>query len=125
MTATCRAIVEVVNQLARAVNHQPRMNIDVPFRVPFKLLWDAGERFYFGKELRGRAEPGEPLETDGRAPRVEQQFFHLAPDAFGREVCEVNRAAEFDGRRVDVELEARGELRGAQHAQRIFDERFA
>src|SRR5207237_1127136 len=57
-------VVEVINQLARAVAGEPGMDIYRAFGMPFRVLRHALERSDFGEELCGRAEFIEPLKAD-------------------------------------------------------------
>src|SRR4051812_12781465 len=57
-------IRQVINHLARAINDEPGMNIQVSLRVPFFLLWHADQSFQLRKKLIERAELLQPLESD-------------------------------------------------------------
>ena len=78
-----------------------------------------------GKSFAIDAEIHREREAD-RRPRREQQLLELAPDPLGGQIVERNLAAE---RRAStssrVNVEARGELDGAQHAQAVVAERRA
>src|ERR1044071_8347031 len=86
------------------------------------FLLHALQRVEFGEELGRDDQAVEPTEADGVLRRNDENLLQLAPDALGREVCEVDGEAELYGLPFDLEPEARGELRGAQDAQGVLDE---
>ena len=75
-----------------------------------------------GQERVDDAEVQRERETDARAAAPQQQLLDLAPDPFGRQIVERN----VDGSSARVsssrQLESRGELHGAQHAQAVVAE---
>src|SRR5713226_2148841 len=54
--------------------------------------------------------------------RLQQELFHLAPDAFARQIGQINLATKFDGLWLNFKFESRGKLRGPQHAQAVLGE---
>src|SRR5712692_6065985 len=54
--------------------------------------------------------------------RLQQELFHLAPDAFVRQIGQINLATKFDGLCLNFKFKSRGKLRGPQHAQAVLDE---
>src|SRR6266849_2074880 len=52
--------------------------------------------------------------------RLQQELFHLSPDAFARQIRKVDLATEFARLGLNPESESRGKLRGAQDAQTVF-----
>lgn len=78
-----------------------------------------------GQQLRPEsiedAEVRGGVQSDRGGLRLEEPLLDLAPDAFGGEVGEVDRAAEGDRRRLDGEGEAGGKLDQAEDAQAVFD----
>jgi hypothetical protein len=56
--------VEIINALARLVDHLQRVHPHITFRVPFRLLFTPHERFQLGKQLIDNAEFEREGETD-------------------------------------------------------------
>src|SRR5229473_7962097 len=52
--------------------------------------------------------------------RLQQELFHLSPDAFARQIRKVDLATEFARLGLNPEFESRGKLCGAQDAQTVF-----
>ncbi len=90
--------------------------------MPLGLLRAADERLHLGQDPPGHAELVRKGEADRRPLRPQQQLLHLAPDALGRQVVERDAAAHGGGAFVHRQFEARGELQGAEHAERVVGE---
>ncbi len=65
-------IGEIVNQFARAINYQPRMDKDITFRVPLGILRNIDERFDFRKKLIERAQSVQPTQPDRGTLRAQE-----------------------------------------------------
>ncbi len=115
-------IREIVDALSCLVDHEQGVDPDVPLGMPRGLLCTADEGLELGKQPLDDAELERQREPDGRSRCFEQQLLDLAPEPLSGKVVERNRLAQRFGLRVDVELEARGELKRAQHAQAVLPE---
>ena len=115
--------IEIADPLARLIDDLQRVHPDVSLRVPLGLLGATHERFQLWKELIDHTEIQRERKTNGRALGPEEQFFDLAPDSFGRQVVEADRSAERLRVVVERQLEARGKLNRAKHAQTVVAER--
>ena len=115
--------IEIVDALPRLVDHLQRVHPDVAFRMPLGLLLAPDERLQFRKQLIDDAELERERESDRRALGAQQQLFDLSPDALGRQIVEADRSAQRLRVVVERQLEARGELHRAQHAQAVVAER--
>ncbi len=113
---------QVVDAQARLVNHLQRVDPDIALRMPLGFLLAAHERAQLGKELLDDAEVQRQREA-ARRLRREQQFLDLSPDTLGRQIVERDRPAQGPRPLVELEVEPRGELHGAQHAQAVLGER--
>ena len=124
ITVNRRGAIEIAIQLARAVDHHQRVNPDVAFGMPFRLLLAADER-HASRAARCSTTPRSQRERESdRWPRrLQQQLLQFAPDPFGRQIVEPDPPAQFGGLLVERELEACGELHRAQHAQAVVAER--
>ena len=60
-----------------------------------------------------------------RLPRLQQELLDLAPDPFRRQIVERNRRAQRARLLLELALEPRRELDGAQHAKAVVTERAA
>ena len=103
-------ILEVVDAARAPVDHEQRVDPDVPFRVPLGFLRAADERVELGKQpLDDRRSSASAKPIDGRA-RAQQQLLDLSPDALGGQVVERNAPAQRRRAGIERELEPRGEL---------------
>src|SRR5207245_7080419 len=75
-------IIQAIDQFTRAIDNQAGMNKDIAFGMPFRILRNLDEGLQFGKQLIDRAELSQPIETDRRTPRPQQEFLHLSPNSF-------------------------------------------
>src|SRR5437867_1481048 len=95
---------------------------DIPFGVPFRILGAALEGAQLRKEALDDAEAIGPLEPERGAPGLEEQLLDLPPDPLDREVAEIDPPAKIGRVIFDGELEAGGELDGAQDPKAVLDE---
>ena len=91
--------------------------------MPLGLLLAADERPQLRQHLIDDAEVEREREADRRPLGLEQQLLDLAPDPLGRQIVERDAPAQRRGVVVERELEARGKLHRAQHAQAVVAER--
>ena len=115
-------IPEIVDAPARLVDDQQRVDPDVSFGVPLRLLRTADERVELGEQALDDAHLERQREAERRPARAQQQLFDLPPDPLGRQIVERDGAAERRGRRIDRQREPRRELDGAEHAQAVVAE---
>src|SRR3954468_5893875 len=84
---------QVGDSRSRLVDHLQRMYPDVPLGMPLRFLRTSGQGAKLRKQRADDSEIHRERETDRRAPRLQQQLFDFAPDAFARQIVERNRAA--------------------------------
>ena len=113
---------QIVDHRARLVDDQQRVRSRRRPRVPLGLLLAADQRVHLGEEPRHHADLEPEREADRGPARQEQQLLDLAPDPLGRQIVERDGPADRDGRVVGRQLETRGELQRAEHAQAVVGE---
>src|SRR5262249_5441590 len=105
---------ELINQLARSIDRQSRVDEDITFRMPLGILWHIDKGIDLGKEFFKHTERLQPSEPNRRLARSQQQLFQLAPNSFRRQIAEIDCAAELYRFGSNAKLEARGKLRRPQ-----------
>ena len=98
-----------------------RVGPDVAFGMPARVLFAVDERREFGVVAEPAAVAQEQ-EPEGGLAAQEQELLPFGGEALARQVVLRHRTADRDRFGRDGEAEARGELHGAQRAQRIFRE---
>ena len=111
--------IEVGNPAAGLVDDEQRVHPDVSLWMPLRFLWTVDERPQLWKQPIDHAELERERETDRRPFGEEQQLLDLAPDAFGGKIVQRNAFTERLRARIHLELETRGKLNPAQHAQAV------
>jgi hypothetical protein len=109
--------------LARPVDDHERVDPDVPFGVPLRLLLTIDQRRHFRPQPLHDAQLASEREPDRRPFGLQQQLLELTPDALRGEIVERDRGADRLRLFRDRELEPRGELQRAQHAEAVIGER--
>ena len=79
------------------------------------------ERLNFRPELAADAEITGIPESNRGMLGMEKPFFNLTPDAFSREVVEIDLTTDGNSGRIDDKFKPRRELHRAEDAQAIFD----
>src|SRR6185312_14120579 len=113
-------IRQVSDELTSVVDHQLRVDKNITFRVPDRILSHVDQRCYFRKQLFQRSKLSQPFQTNRWPSSSQQQLFNLAPNAFSRKVRQIDPATEFNCFRFDLEFEAGSELGGAQDSETVF-----
>ncbi len=98
------------------------MDPHVAFRMPFRLLRTSDERGEFREEPANDTQLQRELEPGRRTIRDQQELLDLAPDAFGRQIVQLDSFAQAPGPVVELEIEPRRELDAAQHAKAVVAE---
>ena len=114
---------QVVDALAHPVHHEQGVGPDVTFGMPLRLLRAPDQGRALGEELRQDAQRFGEREPDRGSPGAQQQLLDFAPDPFGGQIVERDRAAERDGALVERQVETGGELDRAQHPEAVIRER--
>ena len=83
-----------INSRARSTTRR-RVNKNVAFRMPLRILRHIDQRFDLRKQLVEGAQRLQPTQTDRRAPGAQQQFLHLSPNSFGWKIRKINCATQF------------------------------
>ena len=123
MTAAARPRSRPSIRLRASIDHHQRVNPDVALGMPLRFLRAADERVHLRPEPLDDAELQRERETDATARGLQQQLLDFAPDALGRQIVERNARQDRVRLRVHVQVEPRGELQRAQHAQAVVAER--
>jgi hypothetical protein len=100
------------------------MHVDITFGMPLGFLTNADERLKFGKDLINHAEIVKPSQSDRGLLRSQEKLLELAPDPLFWKIGDVDRLADRDGLRRDIEFHSRCKLRRTQHAERVFGKSF-
>src|SRR5262245_22418220 len=101
--------IETLETFARFIDDHQRVNPDVAFGMPLRLLLAADERVHFRPESFDHADVACEGESERRTYGLQQEFLDLAPHTFGGQVVERNAAQDRAGLRIDVEVETCGE----------------
>ena len=107
--------------LRKGVHAVQGMRPDAAFRMPDRVLRDIDDGGQLGEILQPSALAQE-LQSQRRFAALQDQLRPLLIQALGRQVVRMQGRADGDGFWRDREFKARGELHGAQDAQRIFGE---
>ena len=113
---------QIADPPPRLIDHEQGMDPDVAFRMPLRLLRAVDQRRQFREQPVDHPQIPREGEAERRPVGEQEQFFQLAPDPFGRQIVERDRAADGARRLVDLEFEARRELDGPQDAQAVVAE---
>ena len=98
------------------------MDPDVALRVPLRFLRAVDQRRQLRKQALDDAEVAREGEAERRPRGPQEQLLHLAPDPFGGQIVQRDRAADRPRRLVDLELQTCRELNRTQHAQAVVAE---
>ncbi len=125
ISASCRgrSSPRSSRSVGRRVHDLQRVRPHVALGVPARVLGRRLEGQELRRDHRKHAPRLQEGEAERRPPRLEQQLLDLPEDALGRQLGEGHRRAQGGGGRVHLQLEARGELHGAERPQRVLAER--
>ena len=107
-------------QLGEGIAAMCRMSEHIAFRMPLGVLRAVAQ----GGDFREVHQPAgflEDLQAPGGTDGLRCPLVPFAPDAFDREfiIGVYDATAQSGGFRCEAEIETCGELKGAQHAQRV------